>query len=80
MEKNYIFKAYDSKRKEINLRCRTIFYDITLKEAQHIRMGIEIGLAQKYKDPMVLYKYATDEELEEDKERLKKEFGLTINF
>lgn len=79
-KKTYIFKAFDSKRKEINLKCGTIFYAITEQEARDIRMGIEIGLHEKYKDPMVLYRCATEEELKEDKERLKKEFGLTINF
>ena len=55
-EKNYEFKAYDSKGKEIKLKCFNVFYGITEEMAQGIRMGIEIGLAQKYKGAYVRYK------------------------
>lgn len=55
-KKNYEFKAYDSKGKEIELKCPNIFYDFTEEEAKWIRMGIEIGLFQKYKDPNVIYR------------------------
>lgn len=55
-KKNYEFKAFTSNGKEIELKCVTIFYDITEEEAKGIRMGIEIGLFQKYKDPSVTFR------------------------
>ena len=55
-KKNYEFKAFTSNGKEIELKCPNIFYDFTEEEAKCIRMGIEIGLFQKYKDPMVTYR------------------------
>ena len=54
--KNFEFKAYDSKGNEIKLKHANIFYDITEEMAQGIRVGIEMGLFQKYKDPMVTYR------------------------
>ena len=54
--KNYEFKAYDSKGNQIALKHANIFYDITEEMAQGIRIGIEMGLLQKYKDPMVTYR------------------------
>lgn len=55
-KKNYEFKAFTSNGREIELKCPNIFYDYTEEEAKCIRMGIEFGLFQKYKDPMVIYR------------------------
>lgn len=55
-KKNYEFRAFTSNGKEIELKCPNIFYEITEEMAQGIRMGIEIGLFQKYKDPQVTYR------------------------
>ena len=55
-KKNFEFKAFISNGKEIELKCQNIFYDITEEMAQGIRMGIMIGLMQKYKDPSVTYR------------------------
>lgn len=76
MEKNFIFKAYDSKGNEINLKCANIFYGITEEEARGIRIGLEFGLHQKYKDPKVICRQPTEEELKEYEERLYKALGL----
>ena len=54
--KNFEFKAFTSNGKEIDLKCPNIFYDITEVLAQGIRMGIEIGMLQKYKNPSVTYR------------------------
>ena len=54
--KNYEFKAFDSKWKEINLRVSNVFNDITKQMAEDIRVGIEIGLMEKYKDPHVRFR------------------------
>lgn len=55
-KKNYEFKAFTSNGREIELKCPNIFYDFTEEEIKCIRMGIEIGLFQKYKDPNVTYR------------------------
>ena len=55
-KKNYEFKAFTSNGKEIELKCSNIFYEITEEMAQGIRMGIEIGILQKYKNPQVTYR------------------------
>ena len=55
-KKNYEFKAYDSKWKEIDLKTLSIFYGITEEMAKGVRTGIEIGLMQKYKDPQVTFR------------------------
>lgn len=55
-KKNYEFKAFDSKWKEINLRVSNVFNDITETMAEHIRVGIEIGLMEKYKYPHVRFR------------------------
>lgn len=55
-KKNYEFKAYDSKCKEIELKFVNVFYYITLEVAEGIRMGIEMGLFEKYKDPKVIFR------------------------
>ena len=55
-KKNYEFKAFTSNGREIELKCPKIFYDFTEEEIKCIRMGIEIGLFQKYKDPQVTYR------------------------
>lgn len=54
--KNYEFKAFTSNGKEIDLKTLSIFYGITEEMAKGVRTGIEIGLMQKYKDPMVTYR------------------------
>ena len=55
-KKNYEFKAFTSKGKEIKLTCYNVFYDITEEMAQGIRMGLMNGLFEKYKDPYVSYR------------------------
>ena len=55
-KKNYEFKAFDSKGKEIKLKVSNVFNDITKQMAECIRMGIEIGLMEKYKDPHVRFR------------------------
>ena len=55
-KKNFEFKAYDSKGNQIELKHANIFYDITEEMAQGVRIGIEMGLLQKYKDPSVTYR------------------------
>lgn len=52
-KKNYELKAFTSKGKEIKLQCANVFYDITEEMAHGIRMGIAIGLFERYKDPQV---------------------------
>ena len=54
--KNYEFKAFDSKGKEIKLKVSNVFYDISKQMAEDIRVGIEIGLTQKYKEPHVRFR------------------------
>lgn len=55
-KKNFEFKAFDSKGKEIKLKVSNVFYDISKQMAECIRMGIEIGLMEKYKDPHVRFR------------------------
>lgn len=55
-KKNFEFKAFDSKWKEINLRVSNVFNGITKQMAEDIRVGIEIGLLEKYKDPHVRFR------------------------
>ena len=55
-KKNYEFKAFTSNGKEIALKHANIFYGITEEMAEGIRMGIEMGLSEKYKDPSVTYR------------------------
>ena len=76
MKKNFIFKAYDSKGNEINLVCANISYGITEEEAKWIRIGWESGLFQKYQNPKVICREATEEETKEYEERLYKALGL----
>ena len=54
--KNFEFKAFTSNGKEIDLKTLSIFYGITEEMAKGIRMGIEIGMLQKYKNPSVTYR------------------------
>lgn len=54
--KDYEFIAFNGRNERIEMVCATVFYDITKEMAQGIRMGIEIGLAQKYKGAYVRYK------------------------
>ena len=55
-KKNYEFKAFTSKGKEIKLTCYNVFYDITEEMAQGIRIGMMDGLYEKYKDPQVRFR------------------------
>lgn len=55
-KKNYEFNAYDSKGNQIALKCANVCYNITEEMAQSVRMGILIGLLQKYKDPQVTFR------------------------
>lgn len=55
-KKNYEFTAYNGRNERIEMELATVFYEITKEMAQGIRMGIEIGLAQKYKGAYVRYK------------------------
>ena len=52
-KKNYEFKAFTSKGKEIKFQWCNVFYDITEEMAQGIKMGMMMGLYEKYKDPQV---------------------------
>ena len=53
-KKNYEFKAYNSKGKEIELKVNVV-YGITTKEADMVKLGLSMGLCQKYKDVRVSY-------------------------
>lgn len=55
-KKNYEFKAYDSKWKEIKLCSGNCIYECTKDEAFGIQLGIMIGLLSKYKDPQVTFR------------------------
>lgn len=56
MEKhNYVFKAYTSNGKEIELCSGNCIYECTIEEAGLIQLGILVGLMAKYKDPQVVY-------------------------
>jgi hypothetical protein len=55
-KKNYEFKAFDSKGKEIRLCNGNCIYECTEDEAFGIRLGIHIGLLTKYKDPQVRFR------------------------
>ena len=55
-KKNYEFKAYDSKWKEIKLCSGNCIYECTKDEAFEIKLGITIGLLSKYKDPQVTFR------------------------
>lgn len=55
-KKNYEFIAFNGRNERIEMELATVFYEITEEMAQGIRMGIEIGLAQKYKGAYVRYK------------------------
>lgn len=54
--KNFVFKAFDSKGNEIKLKFATVLYDITEEMAHGIRMGLEMGLIEKYKEPRVTFR------------------------
>ena len=53
-KKNYEFKAFNSKGKEIELQINVV-YGITTKEADMVKLGLSMGLCQKYKDVRVSY-------------------------
>ena len=55
-KKNYEFKAFDSKWKEIKLCSGNCIYELTKEEAFGVQLGILIGLMTKYKDPQVTFK------------------------
>lgn len=56
MKKNYKFFAIDGKYNEIELKFADVFYGITEEQARFIRTGIEMGLTQKYKEPIVSFR------------------------
>ena len=55
-KKNYEFKAYDSKWKEIKLGNGNCIYELYKEEAFGVQLGITIGLMTKYKDPQVTFR------------------------
>lgn len=55
-KKNYEFKAFDSKWKEIKLCSGNCIYECTKDEAFGVQLGITIGLLSKYKDPQVTFR------------------------
>lgn len=54
-KKNYEFKAFNSKGKEIELQIKVV-YGISTKEADMVKLGLAMGLCQKYKDVRISYK------------------------
>lgn len=54
-KKNYEFRAFNSKGKEIELQIKVV-YGITTKEADMVKLGLAMGLCQKYKDVRLSYK------------------------
>lgn len=54
-KKDYEFRAFNSKGKEIELQIKVV-YDITTKEADMVKLGLAMGLCQKYKDVRISYK------------------------
>ena len=54
-KKDYEFIAFNGKGKEIELQIKVV-YDITTKEADMVKLGLAMGLCQKYKDARVSYK------------------------
>lgn len=54
-KKNYEFKAFNSKGKEIELQIKAV-YGITKNEADMVKLGLAMGLCQKYKDVRISYK------------------------
>lgn len=55
-KKNFEFKAFDSKGKEIKLCSGKCIYECTKEEAFGVQLGIVIGLMTKYKDPQVTFR------------------------
>ena len=55
-KKNYEFKAFDSKWKEIKLGSGNCIYELTKEDAFGVQLGILIGLQAKYKDPQVTFR------------------------
>ena len=55
-KKNYEFKAFNSKGKEIELLPVKCIYECTSEEAGWLQLGILVGLMAKYKDPQVTFK------------------------
>lgn len=55
-KKNYEFKAFDSKWKEIKLCNGKCIYELYKEEAFSVQLGILIGLSTKYKDPQVTFR------------------------
>lgn len=53
-KKDYEFIAFNGKGKEIELQIKVV-YDITTKEADMVKLGLLMGLCQKYKDARVCY-------------------------
>ena len=55
-KKNYEFKAFDSKWKEIKLGSGNCIYELTKEDAFGVQLGILVGLSTKYKDPQVTFR------------------------
>lgn len=55
-KKNYEFKAFTSKGKEIDLNNGDCIYECTVEEAGWMQLGILVGLQSKYKDPQVRFR------------------------
>ena len=55
-KKNYEFKAYDSKWKEIKLCSGKCIYELYKEEAFGVQLDILIRLSTKYKDPQVRFR------------------------
>ena len=55
-KKNYEFKAFTSKGKEIKLGSGNCIYELYNEEAFGVQLGILIGLSTKYKDPQVTFR------------------------
>ena len=53
-KKNYEFIAFNGKGKEIELKIKVV-YGITTNEADMVKLGLSMGLCQKYKDVRVSY-------------------------
>lgn len=74
-KKNFKFTAYDSRRNEIKMKHAMVFYGITEEMAKGIRMGIAMGLLEKYSEPSVTYKQLNAAETAEYEQEFAKKFN-----
>ena len=75
IKNNYKFSAYDSRRNEIKMKHAMVFYGITEEMAKGIRMGIAMGLYEKYSEPSVTYKQLNAAETAEYEQEFAKKFN-----